>query len=57
MSQLITGFGIKNVGKQTARALTSSFADIDEISNATLDQLIDLPDFGMTVASSVFKLL
>ncbi|MEK5478161.1 NAD-dependent DNA ligase LigA [Paenibacillus sp. FSL R5-0407] len=53
--QLITGFGIKNVGKQTARALTSSFANIDEISNATYDQLIMLPDFGDTVATSVLS--
>ncbi|CAM3685886.1 NAD-dependent DNA ligase LigA [Cohnella lubricantis] len=55
LDQLITGFGIKNVGKQTARVLTSSFADIDEISNATYDQLIMLPDFGETVANSVLS--
>lgn len=53
LDQLITGFGIKNVGKQTARALTSNFANIDEIINATFDQLIMLPDFGGTVANSV----
>ncbi|MEB4797431.1 helix-hairpin-helix domain-containing protein, partial [Paenibacillus chondroitinus] len=55
LDQLITGFGIKNVGKQTARALTSSFANVDEISNATYDQLIMLPDFGETVANSVLN--
>ncbi|OAB41798.1 NAD-dependent DNA ligase LigA [Paenibacillus antarcticus] len=55
LDQLITGFGIKNVGKQTARALTSNFADIDEINNATYDQLIMLPDFGETVANSVLN--
>lgn len=53
LDQLITGFGIKNVGKQTARVLASNFVDIDEISNATFDQLIRLPDFGETVANSV----
>ncbi|REE84547.1 DNA ligase (NAD+) [Paenibacillus taihuensis] len=55
LDQLITGFGIKNVGKQTARELTSSFANIDDISNATYDQLIMLPDFGDTVATSVLS--
>lgn len=55
LDQLITGFGIKNVGKQTARVLASNFADIDEISNATYDQLIMLPDFGETVANSVLN--
>lgn len=55
LDQLITGFGIKNVGKQTARVLTSNFADLDEISNATYDQLIMLPDFGEVVANSVLN--
>ncbi len=55
LDQLITGFGIKNIGKQTARVLTSNFASIDEISNATYDQLIMLPDFGETVANSVLN--
>ncbi|MGG1552362.1 NAD-dependent DNA ligase LigA [Paenibacillus ferrarius] len=55
LDQLITGFGIKNVGKQTARVLTSNFADIDEIANATYDQLLMLPDFGETVANSVLN--
>jgi DNA ligase (NAD+) len=53
LDQLITGFGIKNVGKQTARVLASHFADLDEIRNATYEQLIMLPDFGETVARSV----
>jgi len=53
LDQLITGFGIKNVGKQTARVLASNFADIDEIANASYEQLLMLPDFGETVASSV----
>jgi DNA ligase (NAD+) len=55
LDQLVTGLGIKNVGRQTARVLTSNFADIDEISNATYDQLIMLPDFGETVANSVLN--
>jgi DNA ligase (NAD+) len=55
LDQLITGFGIKNVGKQTARVLASNFADIDEISRASFEQLLMLPDFGETVASSVLN--
>lgn len=55
LDQLITGFGIKNVGKQTARVLASHFADLDEISNASYDQLVKLPDFGETVANSVLQ--
>lgn len=53
LNQLITGLGIKNVGKQTARILAENFKNIDEISQATFDQLITLPDFGVTIAKNV----
>lgn len=55
LDQLITGLGIKNVGKQTARVLTMNFSDIDEIAKATFEQLIELPDFGETVANNVLN--
>ncbi|MEK5101027.1 NAD-dependent DNA ligase LigA [Cytobacillus sp. FSL M8-0252] len=53
LEKLITGLGIKNVGKQTARVLAMNFPDIDAISNATYEQLIALPDFGDIVVNSV----
>ena len=46
---------IKYPPEQTARVLTSNFADLDEISNTTYDQLIMLPDFGEVVANSVLN--
>jgi DNA ligase (NAD+) len=46
IDKLITGFGIRNVGKQTARVLAVNFPDIDSIMKAEYDQLITLPDFG-----------
>jgi DNA ligase (NAD+) len=55
LDQLITGFGIKNVGKQTARVLAAGFADLDAICDATYEQLVMLPDFGETVARSVLN--
>ncbi|MEH7107743.1 NAD-dependent DNA ligase LigA [Bacillus sp. JJ1764] len=53
IEKLITGLGIKNVGKQTARVLALNFPDIDAIMNSTYDQLITLPDFGDIVVNSV----
>lgn len=53
LENLLAGLGIKNVGKQTARVLASSFQNMDEISKATFDQLIDLPDFGAILANNV----
>ena len=55
LDQLITGLGIKNVGKQTARVLAANFKNIDEIAKATFDQLINLPDFGATIANNVVE--
>jgi DNA ligase (NAD+) len=55
LENLLTGLGIKNVGKQTARVLASNFPDIDAISNATFDQLIALPDFGEVVANNILE--
>jgi len=55
LEQLITGFGIKNIGKQTARVLVASFQDIDEISAATYEQLIQLPDFGDIVVNNIIQ--
>ncbi|HOP99294.1 MAG TPA: NAD-dependent DNA ligase LigA [Acetivibrio clariflavus] len=46
IDRLITGLGIRNVGKQTARVLASNFADMEALQNATYEQLIALPDFG-----------
>lgn len=53
LERLITGLGIKNVGKQTARVLAMNFPNLDVISNATYDQLITLPDFGDIVVNSI----
>ncbi|WP_342540407.1 NAD-dependent DNA ligase LigA [Heyndrickxia sp. FSL K6-6286] len=55
LDRLLTGLGIKNIGKQTARVLAMNFPDIDAIANATYDQLIALPDFGDIVVNSVLN--
>lgn len=46
IDKLITGFGIRNVGKQASRTLASNFESLDDIINASCDDLIKLPDFG-----------
>lgn len=55
LDQLLTGLGMKNVGKQTARVLALNFSDIDSIAHASYEQLIALPDFGDIVANSVLN--
>jgi DNA ligase (NAD+) len=53
IDRLITGFGIRNVGKQTAKVLASNFSSIDDIANATYDKLITLPDLGDTSVNDI----
>lgn len=46
IDRLVTGLGIKNVGKQSARVIAAYFPDIYALTSATYEQLIILPDFG-----------
>lgn len=55
IDKLITGLGIKNVGKQSARILADNFRNMDELSNATYEQLISLSDFGDIVVNDIIK--
>lgn len=53
IDRLITGLGIKNLGKQSARVLAANFKDMDAIVHAAYDQLILLPDFGKTMVQDL----
>lgn len=55
LSRLITGFGIKNIGKSSAKVLVSNFEHIDDIAAAKYEDLIGLPDFGDTMVESVLE--
>ncbi len=53
IDRLITGLGIRNVGKQSAKVLAKSYGSIDALSIAKEDDLKMLPDFGDVVASDI----
>ncbi|MGL5327993.1 MAG: NAD-dependent DNA ligase LigA [Peptostreptococcaceae bacterium] len=55
IDKLITGLGIKNVGKQSAKVLAESFTDMDEVASAEYEKLISLPDFGDTMVNDIIK--
>ena len=55
IDKLITGLGIKNVGKQSAKVLSENFNNMDEVASAEYDQLINLPDFGDTMVNDIIK--
>ena len=53
IDRLITGLGIRNVGKQSAKVLAARYAGIDELMDAKPEELLELPDFGDTMASDI----
>lgn len=53
LSRVITGFGIRNVGKQSAGILSKHFRNIDAIMNADIAEITALPDFGEIAAADV----
>ena len=53
IDRLIAGFGIKNVGKQSAKTLALHFPDMESVMNAGAEELVALPDFGEIVAEGI----
>jgi len=53
LPRLIFALGIRYVGERTAQALASHFKDLTILSNATLEELVQVEDVGPKVAESV----
>ncbi len=53
LSQLIYGLGIRHVGERTAGILARQFRSLERLSKATVEELDDIHEIGMTVAQSV----
>lgn len=57
LARLIFALGIRFVGEQTAKSLANQFSSIEELSHATEDQLLQVPDIGPRVAESIVNAL
>ena len=53
LEKLLFGLGIRNVGNKTAKILARRFKTLDNLSNATLDELTIIPDIGDIIAKSI----
>lgn len=51
--QLLTGFGIPNVGKAAAKAVMKQFGTIDSLAAAGTEQLVEVPDIGEVSAGCI----
>ena len=54
-SCLVFGLGIRNIGKKAAELLASQFKSIDNLLNATKDDIIAIEGFGEIMADSVVE--
>lgn len=53
LPQLVYGLGIRHVGERTAGILARHFRSLERLSKATVEEIDDLHEIGMTVAQSV----
>lgn len=51
--QLLTGFGIPNVGKAAAKAVMKQFDTIDSLAQARTEQLVEVQDIGEVSANCI----
>lgn len=53
LSKFIYALGIREVGEATAESLATVYCSLDEIKNASLEELQDIPDIGPVVANNI----
>jgi DNA ligase (NAD+) len=53
LSNLVYALGIRHVGERTASILARHFGSLEALINATVEELDDVPEIGLTVAQSV----
>jgi DNA ligase (NAD+) len=53
LSNLIYALGLRHVGDRTAATLARQFGSLEALSKATVEELDDVPEIGLTVAQSV----
>jgi len=52
LAPLLFGLDIRHVGERTAGILARHFRSLDNLSRATVEELDDIPEIGLTVAQS-----
>jgi DNA ligase (NAD+) len=53
LPRFLFGLGIRHVGESTAKAFAKHFGNIDAIMEASVEQLVQVPDVGPVVAQSL----
>ena len=53
LPQLVYGLGIRHVGERTAALLARRFRSLERLASATVEEIDDIHEIGLTVAESV----
>lgn len=53
LSRFLLAIGIPNIGKRTARDLATAFGNLENLRNATMEQLLVIDEIGEIVAQSI----
>lgn len=57
LERLLFGLGIKEIGSKTAKILASNFGSMDNLMNASMEELESIRDIGHVTALSVYEYL
>ena len=52
--RFLAGLGIRNVGKSTAQEIMKHYDDMMDLKDASVDELLQVPDIGETTAESIY---
>lgn len=55
LDRLVFALGIRNIGQASAKLLCDKFGDLDNIMNASAEQISEIDGFGEVMAASVYK--
>lgn len=55
LDRLVFGLGIRNIGQASAKLLCDKFSDLDNIMNASAEQISEIDGFGGVMAQSVYN--
>ena len=55
LQRLLLGIDIRHVGERTAKILANHFRSIDRVADASIQEIDDIHEIGLTVAESVYE--
>jgi len=55
LDRLVFGLGIRNIGQTSAKLLCEKFGDLDNIINASVEEIAEIDGFGEIMAQSVYR--